>query len=135
VSVSKWDRGNIFYADLSPVVGSEQGGVRPVLIVQNNIGNKYSPTVVIVPITSFKEKHKHKAPYNVEIKMPDKDVICIVEANHIRTIDKKRFDQHRGKLTDEEMRRVDKAICDNLAISYEEMKEGAPVVEQCDYRA
>ena len=83
-------RGEIYYADLSPVVGSEQGGVRPVLIVQNDVGNKYSPTVIAAAITSQKEKSK--LPTHIEINAQNcglaKNSVVLLE--QIRTIDKKR---------------------------------------------
>ena len=84
-------RGEIYYADLSPVVGSEQGGVRPVLIVQNDIGNKYSPTVIVAAITS--QINKAKLPTHIEISASEyglpKDSVILLE--QIRTIDKKRL--------------------------------------------
>ncbi|NLM58006.1 MAG: type II toxin-antitoxin system PemK/MazF family toxin, partial [Clostridium sp.] len=83
-------RGDIFYADLSPVIGSEQGGIRPVLIVQNDIGNKYSPTVIASAITS--QINKAKLPTHIELSAKDyglpKDSVVLLE--QIRTIDKKR---------------------------------------------
>ncbi len=91
--VKKCDRkrGDVFYADLSPVVGSEQGGVRPVLVIQNDIGNKYSPTIIIAAITS--QINKAKLPTHVEINAPDyglpKDSVVLLE--QVRTIDKKRL--------------------------------------------
>ena len=84
-------RGDIFYADLSPVVGSEQGGVRPVLVVQNDIGNKYSPTIIAAAITS--QINKAKMPTHIEIAAADyglsRDSVILLE--QIRTIDKKRL--------------------------------------------
>lgn len=84
-------RGDIFYADLSPVVGSEQGGIRPVIVIQNNIGNKYSPTVIIAAITS--QINKAKLPTHVEISSEDyglnKDSVVLLE--QIRTLDKRRL--------------------------------------------
>lgn len=102
-------RGEIYYADLSPVVGSEQGGVRPVLIVQNDIGNKYSPTVIIAAITS--QINKGKLPTHVEIATEyglPKDSVILLE--QIRTIDKKRLKEKIGFLSVDMMRVVDEAI-------------------------
>ncbi|MGI6538356.1 MAG: type II toxin-antitoxin system PemK/MazF family toxin [Caldicoprobacterales bacterium] len=103
-------RGEIYYADLSPVVGSEQGGVRPVLIVQNEIGNKYSPTVIIAAITS--KINKGKLPTHVEISAEEyglpKDSVILLE--QIRTIDKKRLKEKIGYLSPEVMKQVDEAI-------------------------
>lgn len=103
-------RGDIFYADLSPVIGSEQGGVRPVLIVQNDIGNKYSPTVIAAAITS--QINKAKLPTHIEISALEyglvKDSVILLE--QIRTIDKKRIREKIGHLDDELMEKVNEAI-------------------------
>lgn len=107
-------RGDIFYADLSPVVGSEQGGVRPVLIVQNDVGNKYSPTVIAAAVTS--QINKAKMPTHIEIDAAAyglaKDSVILME--QIRTIDKKRLKEKIGHLDDELMEKVN----DALAISF-----------------
>ena len=103
-------RGDIFYADLSPVTGSEQGGVRPVLIIQNNIGNKFSPTVIAAAITSKKEKALIPTHIEVEAKKNGllKDSIVLLE--QIRTLDKKRLREKMGNLNIELMKKVDKAL-------------------------
>ena len=89
-------RGDIFYADLSPVIGSEQGGVRPVLVIQNDVGNKYSPTVIVAAITS--QINKAKLPTHIEIPGSDyglnKDSVILLE--QIRTIDKRRLKEKTG---------------------------------------
>ena len=93
-------RGDIFYADLSPVIGSEQGGVRPVLVIQNDIGNKYSPTVIVAAITS--QINKAKMPTHIEINGEEygltKDSVILME--QIRTIDKKRLKEKTGHIDD-----------------------------------
>jgi len=103
-------RGDIYYADLSPVVGSEQGGVRPVLVVQNDIGNKYSPTVIVAAITS--QIHKGKLPTHLEISASEyglpKDSVILLE--QIRTIDKKRLKEKIGYLTPEMMEKVNEGL-------------------------
>ena len=103
-------RGDIYYADLSPVVGSEQGGVRPVLIVQNDIGNKFSPTVIAAAITSQKEKSK--LPTHIELDSSQcglsKDSIVLLE--QIRTLDKRRLKERMGRLGDDAMNQVDSAL-------------------------
>jgi mRNA interferase MazF len=103
-------RGDIFYADLSPVVGSEQGGVRPVLIVQNDTGNKYSPTVIASAITS--QINKAKLPTHIEISAKEyglaKDSVILLE--QIRTIDKKRLREKIGHLEDDIMEKVNEAL-------------------------
>lgn len=96
-------RGDMFYADLSPVIGSEQGGVRPVLIIQNDMGNKYSPTVIAAAITS--QKTKNKLPTHIEIH-PESSGLksdSIVLAEQIRTIDKSRLKEKIGHINDEEV--------------------------------
>jgi len=103
-------RGDIYYADLSPVVGSEQGGVRPVLIVQNDVGNKYSPTVIVAAITS--QINKAKLPTHVEIPASEyglsKDSVILLE--QIRTIDKRRLRERIGYSDDEMMKKVNEAL-------------------------
>ncbi|NLL06354.1 MAG: type II toxin-antitoxin system PemK/MazF family toxin [Clostridiaceae bacterium] len=103
-------RGDIFYADLSPVIGSEQGGIRPVLIVQNDIGNKYSPTVIASAITS--QINKAKLPTHIELNAKDyglpKDSVILLE--QIRTIDKRRLREKIGHLDDELMEKVNDAL-------------------------
>jgi len=103
-------RGEIYYADLSPAVGSEQGGIRPVLIVQNNIGNRYSPTVIVAAITT--QINKAKLPTHIEVKAPDyglaKDSVILLE--QIRTIDKKRLQQRLGRMDEDAMTEVNQAL-------------------------
>lgn len=103
-------RGDIFYADLSPVIGSEQGGVRPVLIVQNDTGNKFSPTVIAAAITS--QNSKADLPTHIKLKAVGsglaKDSVVLLE--QIRTIDKKRLKEKMGTLDSVSMRRVDQAL-------------------------
>lgn len=110
-------RGDIFYADLSPVVGSEQGGVRPVLVVQNDVGNKFSPTVIISAITS--QINKAKLPTHIEITADEyglaKDSVILLE--QVRTIDKKRLKERIGRLDDELMERVDNALTVSFGLS------------------
>jgi len=109
-------RGDIFYADLSPVVGSEQGGTRPVLIVQNDVGNKYSPTVICVAITS--QINKAKLPTHIEITAAKyklvKDSVILLE--QIRTIDKKRLKSKICHLEKDIMTKVDKGLMISIGI-------------------
>lgn len=93
----------MFYADLSPVVGSEQGGIRPVLIIQNDLGNKYSPTVIAAAITS--QKTKNKLPTHIEIDSKDNGLKAdsVVLAEQIRTIDKSRLKEKIGHIDDNEV--------------------------------
>ena len=110
-------RGDIFYADLSPVIGSEQGGVRPVLIIQNDIGNKYSPTVIVAAITS--QINKAKLPTHIEINANEyglnKDSVILLE--QIRTIDKKRLGEKMGHLDDDMMSMVNSALAVSFGLS------------------
>ncbi|MEE1351662.1 MAG: type II toxin-antitoxin system PemK/MazF family toxin [Clostridia bacterium] len=103
-------RGDIYYADLSPVVGSEQGGIRPVLVIQNDVGNKYSPTVIAAAITS--KINKAKMPTHIELSANEyglnKDSVILLE--QIRTIDKRRLREKIGKLDELMMKSVDKAL-------------------------
>lgn len=111
------NRGDIYYADLSPVVGSEQGGVRPVLVVQNDVGNKYSPTVIIAAITS--QLSKAKLPTHIELNKDKynlaKDSVVLLE--QIRTLDKRRLKEKIGILDDITMQKVDIAIMISLGIT------------------
>ena len=103
-------RGDIYYADLSPVVGSEQGGIRPVLVIQNDIGNKYSPTVIAAAITS--QINKAKMPTHIELAARDyglnKDSVILLE--QIRTIDKRRLREKIGRIDDGLMASVNNAL-------------------------
>ncbi len=103
-------RGDIYYADLSPVVGSEQGGMRPVLIVQNDTGNKHSPTVIAAAITS--QIGKARLPTHIELEARSfgltRDSVVLLE--QIRTIDKRRLRERMGRVDDELMNKVDDAI-------------------------
>lgn len=103
-------RGDIYYADLSPVVGSEQGGLRPVLIVQNDVGNRYSPTVIAAAITS--KMGKARLPTHIDIYARDvglaKDSVILLE--QVRTLDKRRLREKMGHLEEPTMRRVNEAI-------------------------
>lgn len=112
-------RGDIYYADLSPVVGSEQGGVRPVLIVQNDIGNKHSPTVIAAAITS--QINKARLPTHIELSAQSyglsKDSVVLLE--QIRTIDKKRLKERMGRVDDGVMNRIDDAIAVSFGLTGE----------------
>lgn len=103
-------RGDVYYADLNPVVGSEQGGVRPVLVIQNDIGNKYSPTVIVAAITS--KIDKAKLPTHVEIQSDEsnleKDSVILLE--QIRTIDKRRLQRQVAHLDADIIERVNEAL-------------------------
>ena len=109
-------RGDIYFADLSPVVGSEQGGTRPVLIVQNNVGNKYSPTVIAAAITS--QVNKARLPTHIELTGSSfgltRDSVILLE--QIRTIDKRRLREKMGRLDEAAMEKVDEALAVSFGI-------------------
>ncbi|MBQ4426977.1 MAG: type II toxin-antitoxin system PemK/MazF family toxin [Oscillospiraceae bacterium] len=110
-------RGDIYYADLSPVVGSEQGGVRPVLIVQNDTGNKHSPTVIAAAITS--KTDKARLPTHIELSGNSfgltRDSIVLLE--QVRTIDKRRLKEKMGRVDEDVMTKIDNAIAVSLGLS------------------
>jgi len=118
-------RGDIFYADLSPVVGSEQGGIRPVLIVQNDIGNRYSPTVIAAAITS--QTSKARLPTHIEVRGEvlsnggssglAKNSVILLE--QIRTLDKRRLKEKMGHLDDKTMQMVNEAISISFGLNEE----------------
>lgn len=103
-------RGEIYYADLSPVVGSEQGGIRPVLIVQNDMGNKHSPTVIAAAITSQREKAKLPTHISIPAKENGLAKNSIILLEQIRTIDKKRLKEKMGNLDPDSMNQVNNAL-------------------------
>ena len=109
-------RGELYFADLSPVIGSEQGGVRPVLVIQNDIGNKYSPTVIAAAITS--KLNKAKLPTHIELSSKEygleKDSVVLLE--QIRTIDKTRLKEKIGELNNFKMSEVNKAMMISLGV-------------------
>ena len=116
-------RGEIFYADLSPVIGSEQGGIRPVIIIQNDIGNRYSPTVIVAAITS--KINKAKLPIHVEISSEEyglnRDSVVLLE--QIRTLDKRRLKEKIGHMTEADMKKVNKALAISLNLSWVKNKK------------
>ena len=109
-------RGDIYYADLSPVVGSEQGGIRPVLVLQNDIGNKYSPTVIVAAITS--QINKSKLPTHLSIRADQfgiaKDSVILLE--QLRTIDKKRLRERVCHIDTDNMKKIDYALKISLGL-------------------
>lgn len=109
-------KGDLFFADLSPVIGSEQGGVRPVLVIQNDIGNKYSPTIIVAAVTS--QINKAKLPTHVEIPAENhglnKDSVILME--QLRTIDKRRLKERIGHVGSELMEEVNKAMAVSLGM-------------------
>ena len=115
-------RGEIYYADLSPVVGSEQGGVRPVLIIQNDTGNRYSPTVIAAAITS--QTGKARLPTHIELPVEEecgltKDSVVLLE--QVRTLDKRRLRERMGRVDDKIMEKIDAAIAVSFGLPHDRM--------------
>ena len=109
-------RGDIFYANLSPVIGSEQGGYRPVLVIQNDIGNHHSPTVIVVPISSVGKKAYLPVHINIsDTHLLPKDSVILLE--QIRTLDKNRLSEYVGPFDCETMQRIDKAIKISIGVT------------------
>ena len=112
----KFKRGDIYYANLNPVIGSEQGGTRPVLIISNDVGYKYSPTVIVAPITS-RIHTKAKLPTHTLINdFEGLDENSIILLEQVRTIDKQRLKQYLGMIPDNIVERVDKALAISVAL-------------------
>ena len=118
-------RGEIYYADPSPVVGSEQGGIRPVLIIQNDVGNRYSPTVIAAAITS--QRDKAKLPTHIELDAQScglvKDSTVLLE--QVRTIDKKRLRERMGEITPEAMNSINSALSISFGLTDRRHPDGA----------
>ena len=115
-------RGEIYYADLSPVVGSEQGGVRPVLIIQNDTGNRYSPTVIAAAITS--QTGKARLPTHIELPVEEecgltKDSVVLLE--QVRTLDKRRLRERMGRVDDKIMEKIDTAIAVSFGLPHDRL--------------
>lgn len=113
-------RGDIFYADLSPVVGSEQGGIRPVLIVQNDVGNRFSPTVIAAAITS--QKDKTKLPTHIQLNSDSSGLAkeSIVLLEQIRTLDKRRLKECMGRLDHTSMQKINQALSISFGLGMQE---------------
>ena len=112
-------KGNIYYANLNPVIGSEQGGNRPVVVVSNNIGNNYSPTVMVAPITSS-DNNKNDLPTHIEIKKSLKND-SIVLTEQIRSIDKIRLKEFKGRIDKKTELEIDKALIIAFGINLEKI--------------
>lgn len=120
-------RGQVYYADLRPVVGSEQGGIRPCLIIQNDMGNTYSPTVIVATMTTQK---KNDLPTHIAVSSDDcVDINTTILLEQLRTIDKSRLSSFVGRLSDSTMKKVDEALHISLALNKEERKEDTKLNE------
>lgn len=109
-------RGDIYCADLDPVVGSEQGGVRPIIVIQNDTGNKYSPTLIVATVTSKIHKKENMPTHFIISNNPAFREASVVQLEQIRTIDKRRIDTYLGKVTFSEMAAIEKALSISLAM-------------------
>lgn len=115
-------RGDIYYATLNPVIGSEQGGTRPVLVLQNNVGNQFSPTVIISAITGKQKKH---LPTHVNVNMPELPNDSVILLEQIRTIDKIRLREYVCSIHEGHMKKVEQAANVSLGMNYmEEYRDG-----------
>lgn len=115
-------RGDLFYADLNPVVGSEQGGIRPVLVIQNDVGNHFSPTVVAAAITS--KKAKNSLPTHILLEnVPGLAPASLLLLEQLRTLDRKRLRGYIGRISKEKMLEVDAALAISIGIGYPKRKE------------
>ena len=118
-------RGDIYFADLDPVVGSEQGGTRPVIVIQNDTGNKYSPTLIVATVTT-KIRKKENMPTQFLIKdNPAFREASVVQLEQLRTIDKSRIDDYLGKVTPREMAAIEKALSISLAMEQLKKQNGS----------
>ena len=110
-------RGDLFYADLNPVVGSEQGGIRPVLVIQNDVGNHFSPTVVAAAITS--RKAKNSLPTHIRLEnVPGLAPTSLLLLEQLRTIDRQRLRGYIGRISKEKMLEIDAALAISIGIGY-----------------
>ena len=121
-------RGDVYFANLDPVVGSEQGGMRPVIIIQNDLGNRFSPTVIILPLTG--KMNKAPLPTHVPLLPPQGGVRrpSIILCEQVRTLEKSRLTHYLGRLTREKMALVEKALA--AAVGVEETSDAAPPEEE-----
>lgn len=114
-------RGEIYYADLSPVVGSEQGGVRPVLILQNDTGNKFSSTTIVAPITSVPKKRSQPTHIFIDYDFLESESVVLLE--QLRTIDKKRLSDRLGQISEKDMHQIECAMNISLGMNQEACHE------------
>lgn len=111
-------RGDIYYVDLNPVIGSEQGGSRPVVVIQNNSGNRHAPTLIVAMITSKTSKNGHLPTHYLLKENPALDEPSVVLLEQLRTIDKRRVREYLGRTSKREMLAIDKALVKSLSLNY-----------------
>ena len=111
-------RGDIYYVDLNPVIGSEQGGSRPVVVIQNNSGNRHAPTLIVAMITSKTSKNGQLPTHDLLKENPALDEPSVVLLEQLRTIDKRRVREYLGRTSKREMLAIDKALVKSLSLNY-----------------
>ena len=111
-------RGDIYYVDLNPVIGSEQGGSRPVVVIQNNSGNRHAPTLIVAMITSKTSKNGQLPTHYLLKENPALDEPSVVQLEQLRTIDKRRVREYLGRTSKREMLAIDKALVKSLSLNY-----------------
>ena len=116
-------RGDLYYADLTPVTGSEQGGVRPVLMIQNDMGNRFSPTVIVAAVTSRQDKHPLPTHVSISPNHCGLKESSVVLLEQLRTIDRVRLREYIGRLTEQDMKQVDHALRISIGLSLVENNE------------
>ena len=116
-------KGDVYYADLTPVVGSEQGGIRPVAIIQNNVGNRHSPTVIVAAITSRTEKHQLPTHIKLESSFRGLHPDSMILLEQVRTIDRSRLREYIGRLNESTMKCVDRAIAVSFGLKADSVQQ------------
>ena len=113
----KYLRGDIYYADMEPHIGSEQGGIRPVVVLQNDVGNRYAPTLIVATVTSRTEKKKYQPTHVLIAHDTAFEKPSVVQLEQIFTIDKSRIQRFLGRLTQDEMQEIEKGVVSSLALA------------------
>ncbi|MGY1574727.1 type II toxin-antitoxin system PemK/MazF family toxin [Faecalibacterium duncaniae] len=113
----KYLRGDIYYADMEPHIGSEQGGTRPVVVLQNDVGNRYAPTLIVATVTSRTEKKKYQPTHVLIAHNTAFEKPSVVQLEQIFTIDKSRIQRFLGRLTQNEMQEIEKGVVSSLALA------------------
>nr|WP_302181767.1 type II toxin-antitoxin system PemK/MazF family toxin [Faecalibacterium prausnitzii] len=113
----KYLRGDIYYADMEPHIGSEQGGTRPVVVLQNDVGNRYAPTLIVATVTSRTEKKKYQPTHVLIAHNTAFEKPSVVQLEQIFTIDKSRIQRFLGRLTQDEMQEIEKGVVSSLALA------------------
>ena len=113
----RYFRGDIYYADMEPHIGSEQGGTRPVVVLQNDVGNRYAPTLIVATVTSRTEKKRYQPTHVLIAHNTAFEKPSVVQLEQIFTIDKSRIQRFQGRLTQNEMQEIEKGVVSSLALA------------------